>query len=275
MHGKLKGLDLYWEGKIATPIDTGITIGLSPTAVNDRNPNQLEYPIRESVAYLTLWTNIKNPTSMGIASKKTSKELWGHLEKEYMAVSKMARKRREDKLRLSRYTSGKVTGSGGYAEIFRGLYKEAVDAGAKIDEEQMLTIFVDSFPRGPEWATVLGSLADEDNFNVAAMRLQEHVRFLNGDDSEVIAGGEKVSAMQAEINELKERIVAMQARKGPANPDLKCTNANCKGVGHTIDNCFKLGGGKQGQYPKWWKGKRDVPLPNSANNTTSSSDATA
>ncbi|THU81454.1 hypothetical protein K435DRAFT_693570, partial [Dendrothele bispora CBS 962.96] len=269
MHGRLKGLDLYWEGKIAIPIETGITINLSPTAVNDRNPNQLEYPIRESVSYLTLWSNIKNPTSMGISSKKTSKELWGHLEKEYTVVSKLARKRKEDRLRTSRYTSGKVTGSGGYAEKFRGLYKEAVDAGANIDEEQMLTIFIDSFPRGSEWATVLGNVAEETNFNVVALRLQEHVRFMSGDEGEAVPGGEKVSAMQAEINELKERIVAMQTRKGPANPDLKCSNQNCKGIGHTIENCFKLGGGKQGQYPKWWKGKRDVPVPAASNATSS------
>ncbi|THU98521.1 hypothetical protein K435DRAFT_660767, partial [Dendrothele bispora CBS 962.96] len=162
-------------------------------------PNQLEYPIRESVAYLTIWSNIKNPTSMGISSKKTSKELWGHLEKEYTVVSKLARKQKEDKLWSLQYTDGKVTGTGGYAEKFRGAYKEAVDAGANIDDEQMLTIFVDSFPHGPEWATVLGNLATEDNFNLVSLRLQEHVRFMSGSDGETTAGGEKVSAMQTEI----------------------------------------------------------------------------
>jgi hypothetical protein len=81
---------------------------------------------------------------------------------------------------------------------------------------------------------------------------------------------DRVSALQAEIKELKEMISAnatYQKKKGPANPDLKCSNSNCNGVGHTIENCFKMGGGKQGQYPSWWKGKRDAPLP-SANNAT-------
>nr|GAT60467.1 predicted protein [Mycena chlorophos] len=31
--------------------------------------------------------------------------------------------------------------------------------------------------------------------------------------------------------------------------------------GHTKDNCFAYGGGKCGQYPDWYKGKRDVHLP--------------
>ncbi|THV03655.1 hypothetical protein K435DRAFT_817177 [Dendrothele bispora CBS 962.96] len=195
----------------------------SPTAVNDHNPNQLEYPIRESAAYLMLWSNIKNPMSTGVGSEKTSKELWDHLEKDHT-----------------------VTGPGGHAEKFRGLYKEAVDAGAKIDDVQMLTIFIDSFPQGPE------------------IRMSD----------DTVVGGDKILAMQAEINELKERIVAMQATcKTTVNPDLKCSNPNCKGIGHMIKNCFKLGGGKQGKYPKWWKRKQDASLPNAPNTMlTESSD---
>jgi hypothetical protein len=33
-----------------------------------------------------------------------------------------------------------------------------------------------------------------------------------------------------------------------------------------MGDCFQLGGGKQGQYPPWWKGKRTVPvITNTAN----------
>ncbi|KAJ3789910.1 hypothetical protein GGU10DRAFT_253881, partial [Lentinula aff. detonsa] len=27
--------------------------------------------------------------------------------------------------------------------------------------------------------------------------------------------------------------------------------------GHLIKECFQKGGGKEGQYPPWWKGKRE------------------
>ncbi|KAJ3768028.1 hypothetical protein FB446DRAFT_707332 [Lentinula raphanica] len=59
--------------------------------------------------------------------------------------------------------------------------------------------------------------------------------------------------------------------RSPNNPDLVCTNPNCRGRGHTIENCWKLGGGKQGQYPKWWKGKPNAPLLNPSANTTTTS----
>ena len=36
---------------------------------------------------------------------------------------------------------------------------------------------------------------------------------------------------------------------------LTCTNPLCRHTGHTIDKCFKPGGGMEGQYPYWWKKK--------------------
>ncbi|KAJ3991815.1 hypothetical protein F5050DRAFT_1532259, partial [Lentinula boryana] len=40
-------------------------------------------------------------------------------------------------------------------------------------------------------------------------------------------------------------------------PDKKCKN--CQQSGHLAEECFRKGGGKEGQYPPWWKGKKDVP----------------
>lgn len=36
--------------------------------------------------------------------------------------------------------------------------------------------------------------------------------------------------------------------------------ANCKHRGHTHDNCFHPGGGKEGQFPEWWN-QRHTPAP--------------
>lgn len=43
--------------------------------------------------------------------------------------------------------------------------------------------------------------------------------------------------------------------------ELRCTNKYCNTVsGHLVKDCFAHGGGKEGQYPDWWKGKRDLHL---------------
>jgi len=49
---------------------------------------------------------------------------------------------------------------------------------------------------------------------------------------------------------------------GSSNPNkshLLCANPTCGKTGHLIADCFQMGGGKQGQYPAWWKGKQTIP----------------
>ncbi|KAJ3963569.1 hypothetical protein EV361DRAFT_813263, partial [Lentinula raphanica] len=273
--GRLKGLNLYWEGRITNPANNPSPYpSTTPSPINDPNPNPLEYELRESVAYLTLWNNIKNPDGLGIPHNLSSKELWEYLEKEFQTVTSIARQRKEDNLRAARYIEGtKIAGEGGYAEKMRMLLKEANDCGAKISPSQFNTIFLDSFPRNPTWLVVTGNLMGEVSFNVIVTRLEEYYLHMGTSHSGLpVNSGDRVSALQAEVDELKAALAANSLpRRGPANPDLVCVNPNCKGKGHVIENCWKLGGGKQGQYPKWWKGKRDAPLINpSANNTTTS-----
>ncbi|KAF5327948.1 hypothetical protein D9758_016775 [Tetrapyrgos nigripes] len=165
-------------------------------------------------------------------------------------------------------------GDNGYVAKFRTLRKQVTDVGAKIEDSQFLTLFLDSFPRTSEWIPTVSALLTDPSvtFNVAAGRLQEHFRLMGGGEGSGIEGLDKAKALQAQVEELTEKVKALQvARKGPANPDLQCSNPKCKRRGHTIDNCFREGGGKQGQYPAWWKGKKDAQVP-AANNTTASSD---
>ncbi|KAJ4002244.1 hypothetical protein F5050DRAFT_1541403, partial [Lentinula boryana] len=39
------------------------------------------------------------------------------------------------------------------------------------------------------------------------------------------------------------------------SPEKKCQN--CQRNGHLAEECFRKGGGKEGQYPSWWKGRRE------------------
>ncbi|KAJ3832089.1 hypothetical protein F5878DRAFT_671187 [Lentinula raphanica] len=84
--GRLKGLNLYWEGKVNNPENTPSPYPpTTPTPMNDPNPSPLEYELRESVAFLTLWNNIKNPDGLGIPHGLTSQKLWAYLEECYEA----------------------------------------------------------------------------------------------------------------------------------------------------------------------------------------------
>jgi len=67
---------------------------------------------------------------------------------------------------------------------------------------------------------------------------------------------------------------ALQVRAKPLNPrnQLLCTNPNCKQRGHSIENCYWQGGGKEGQFPPGF-GRRgggggNALTTNMATNTT-------
>ncbi|KAF9257909.1 hypothetical protein L218DRAFT_1067843, partial [Marasmius fiardii PR-910] len=202
-----------------------------------------------------------------------SKDLWKYLKDEFEQTSEISRQRKEDSLRASRYNEGmKIAGEGGYAEKMRVLWKEANDCGANISSTQFITIFLDSFPHTTTWLVITGSLMGEKRMNVIVSRLDEYYLHMGGGGSPSLSSvpaPDKISVLQAKIEQLEVALAANNSPKGPRDPSLVCTNPNCKGKGHLIESCWKLGGGKQGQYPKWWKGKRDAPILNqSANFTT-------
>ncbi|KAF9254098.1 hypothetical protein L218DRAFT_975932 [Marasmius fiardii PR-910] len=277
-NGRIKGLDLYWEGKVNIPSPNTPIPYAAPSAVNDPSPNPLEYSLRESVAYLTIWNNIKNPSGLGIPSGKTSSELWQYLETEYLLVSQLARQRKEDALRDCCYVDGidgRISGEGGYAEKMRLLRKAAVDAGAHIPDERFITIFLDSFPRSAEWNVITGPLMMEKSFNIIVARLQDYHLRRVGENSRV-PEVQKTSVLEAtlmdRITQLEQALSAsnISTKKGKRT-NLVCTNPNCppkNRIGHMAEDCYAIGGGKQGQYPSWWKGKKNTPLPSATTTGT-------
>ena len=60
-----------------------------------------------------------------------------------------------------------------------------------------------------------------------------------------------------------------------ANPksNIICINPVCKAanrVGHTIDNCFWPGGGKEGHWPEWWFKSRGISADSSTSTVNAS-----
>ncbi|KAJ4491885.1 hypothetical protein C8R41DRAFT_920247 [Lentinula lateritia] len=61
------------------------------------------------------------------------------------------------------------------------------------------------------------------------------------------------AALLSRIEQLELMIAGKMARSG--NGDKKCFN--CGWTGDLKDECFRKGGGKEGQYLSWWRGKKD------------------
>ncbi|KAJ3831314.1 hypothetical protein F5878DRAFT_516951, partial [Lentinula raphanica] len=71
--------------------------------------------------------------------------------------------------------------------------------------------------------------------------------------------------LAAKVEELEKKLSAqMTVRKN----DKEC--ANCGRKGHLKEDCYRKGGGKEGQFPSWWRGKKDTNSTSSANLATTS-----
>lgn len=268
--GNTWGLVNYWENKAIIP---GTTLAPLPsTPINSLSPNLLEYAQCESVALASIIHNVKDVFGVGIDPHKPSHMAWDILKTQYSAYSDLVHNCREKTLKAMKYQEGeKVSGDGGYIERTRKLRKVANDAGAGIDSASFKTTLLDSFPE--IWDSVVSTLYAETNLTVIIACLIAHGKrvvgwnTINGPSS---TQESTVQALQASIQALTIQVQNLLSRKNtaPRSDRSHMANDHCKSIGHILDECWKVGGGKQGQYPSWWKGKQDAPVPSSANLAT-------
>ncbi|KAK0244464.1 hypothetical protein EDD85DRAFT_759783, partial [Armillaria nabsnona] len=178
---------------------------------------------------------------------------------------------RESMLKAMVYEEGeKVSGDAGYIEKMRKVRKEANDAGANINNDQFKTTLLDSFLES--WDSIISTLYAKKSLTVITTRLIAHSKQIVGwkaASGNTSTQGDSVQALQASVQALTLQVQNLMAKKntGPNCSDKSHpANDNCKGIGYTLEECWKLGGGCQGQYPPWWKGKRDAPLLNRSAN---------
>ncbi len=260
----------YWENKVSIPSQT--LMPLPSTPINSLTPNLLEYAQRESIALASIVCNVKDIFGVGINLSKLSHEAWTILKTQYSTYSDLIHNCREKTLKAMKYQDGeKVSRDSGYIKRMRKLHKEANDAGAGIDNKSFKTTLLDSFPES--WDSVISTLYAETNLIVVIGHLiahSEHVIGRNPTNNLSSTQESTVQALQASIQTLTLQVQSLSLKKNMALRSDKSHTLNdaCKGIGHMFDECWKLAGGRQGQYPPWWKGKSDAPMPSSTNLAT-------
>ncbi|KAG6848499.1 hypothetical protein C0991_000505, partial [Blastosporella zonata] len=159
---------------------------------------------------------------------RTAAEAWKALSDEYDCASEIAAVAAESHLRASRLSKG-----GDFQEHVRTLriqWNKAVKKGADIKDKTFHTIIISSLP--PSWNTIISSLHGTKSSSKLLASLTVHWDLTKEQNT---TAGISTTALQAKV--------------APHKPKLTCINTNCRCTGHTIQNCYWPGGGKEGQFP--------------------------
>ncbi|KAJ7170661.1 hypothetical protein C8R43DRAFT_824668, partial [Mycena crocata] len=126
--------------------------------------------------------------------------------------------------------------------------------GAKIDDAQFRSIFISLL--GEEWDTVVPVL---HTFKSSA----EVISFVSM-HAERLSNRTPSTSTSSPAHALAANTFGDRDARRAARKNLSCVNPQCGAPGkkgHSIDHCFWPGGGKAGQWPSWWKGKRTTTAP--------------
>jgi hypothetical protein len=140
----------------------------------------------------------------------------------------------------------------------RKLQRAANNIGASIMDGVFRMTFIASL--GEPWRHVTPVLCTYNTSAEVINFLIEEEQAHNGHNAPVPTTALAVTTLQSPSRD---------ARKA-AGKALVCTNPTCGTQGkrgHTINECFWPGGGKAGQWPDWWVGKRHSAPQTTANMT--------
>lgn len=119
-----------------------------------------------------------------------------------------------------------------YISRIRVKWAQANALGASISDQAFKTILLNSLPRS--WDPVVASLYRTSSSIETVSQLNVH--WLRISHDRVTGTPSSTTILQANANTNRQN-------------QLQCLNPNCGQRGHTIENCYWPGGGKEGQFP--------------------------
>jgi hypothetical protein len=228
----------YLDGKIKkpSPPDPAAKPAVATTYWGDDKPSYNEWRQRDNWTKGLITLNVKNATGLGVKTDGTAAEAYDSIAKVQDAMTDIGRLTAEKELARIKFVDGSKMEE--HITKLRTAWTKANNQGCEITDSRFRMIILDSLP--DSWMIFVSTLRSETTSTSVIACLISHATMM--------AGRTPTS------NSNSAQALATQGRQS-RNSDLKCVNPVCGRTGHTIERCFKPGGGMAGQYPDWWKKK--------------------
>ncbi|RDB21876.1 Retrovirus-related Pol polyprotein from transposon TNT 1-94 [Hypsizygus marmoreus] len=244
---KAKGLTGYLEGTIKQPTPSPGEPEVATTYWGSKTPTSEEWVQRDGYAQGMVTLNVINLVGHGVKLNGTAAETWTSLTVRKDARSDQGQMKAEAALAKLEYSVGANIED--HFAALRTAWTRANDQGAGITDAKFRMFVLKSMPDA--WDIMVGTLMDLTTSEAVMIRLGNYATLT--DRSSNVAPAQSTHALSVQTH---------NGRRPLRNPHEMCSNPGCGRAGHTIERCFKPGGGMAGQYPDWWKKSGSVANTN-------------
>ncbi|KAJ3829929.1 hypothetical protein F5880DRAFT_1501937 [Lentinula raphanica] len=259
-----QGLDGYIDGTVTKPEpkgDASSTKAPDPTPVFSDKPNLPEWRFRNNRTKGIIESFIADlPSFVPEVDDLDAHKLFEKLVSEFGQRDDMRKTLSMRRLRSHIYREDDTIDA--FFKTLRDLRKEAIDMGNDVPDSVFREIVLAAFPT-VAFDTIMQNInANPTIFSTSTLVMQQiafqYSRSANQPDAAIpgdrLPQANSVSTLASRLETIEKQILS--SANAVRFPEKKCKN--CQRSGHVAEDCFRKGGGKEGQYPSWWKGKRDT-----------------
>ena len=282
-----KGLWRHVEGTAIAPQPYVLVAGV-PVLLDGKMPAMeeqveaketkiMDYDKREYLAQHVILSTTSTRLSTKIKKLKSAHEMWDVVKADATTKSTLYLLDAEDQL-----TSMKLADNDDpkshlakvkqHFQLMTECHDNLIKMGSTISDTRYNTIIMSSLPESyrptlqtitaaEHTSTVLGTSSSKK------MKADNLIAFIIEEAQHRLINDEWTKTAESALTTLSKKPKAGKQRncrgKEKSAPDAaKCEN--CKGSGHDKANCWEKGGGKEGQGPRSWRGKREEKRPETA-----------
>ncbi|KAF9264132.1 hypothetical protein L218DRAFT_251846 [Marasmius fiardii PR-910] len=207
----------YLNGTIPHPTaasGTSQLLSQISSAPNSATPTPEEWEQRKGWVAGVIYQNINDPDAHGIRPSESAVDMWAKLRSKFETST----------------------------QLLKNIAEKHLDS-LKMEETGHIDTHLETLEKlrslPPSWVLVVQLHQGKTNLDELTAALREYWIFIHRDDL-------------ASIPSTDPTALATTSKSKP-NIDAKPTCQNCGVPGHSHDNCWAAGGGKEGKAPKWWK----------------------
>jgi len=255
---RAQGLARHLDGTVKTPYylpQDHDKNGQPVTLIADKSRSATETEIeenhvlldafaqKEALAIQQLYATIPSSVFIQVQSKDTVAQIWDAICEIYEAKSDLVQA--DLRSRLQSMKCGEKDDIRTHLTTMMTLHEELTGMGAHVIDRDFMAMVIGSLPTSLHGIIRTTTAAIRASGRIITSDIVIAVVFEEADHIKINNGGNSMTNDTALATSSKSR---KQHGKGKSKkPDVKCNN--CSRVGHMKDNCWRKGGGKEGQGP--------------------------